>query len=361
MTSFPLPYASLLGINIQNVSLLKKIFWRFLSSRYWVWNQWILSLCQLHYRSWSVGYEKLTRVSLCGIHHGNSCCVKTIFSSIIFPCGSFYSFPPSKMSIFFAVQWFLVDTNSSCRWFTSDYRYLLIANIRSSFEITLISLRQASSAFSCKTKELCRRFAECHQPWNRLTGVSQVSSRITRVLLVDAVHSETQKATFLCGDAVFLPDCLLSTVMCVCSRRVVVFFSSTLGPQKKQQPAGCSARTLLLSWSVETSCSFCWRLVAWKLLGEQGVLQITCEHCSVLCLCRKAISKSCQENNDLLHPKHAEIGYKRKELKSYVDWTVSWSWRGITFGGRRAFFCFLCCCPSCLSLPLFPDCCIHIE
>ena len=39
--------------------------------------------------------------------------------------------------------------------------------------------------------------------------------------------------------------------------------------------------------------------------------------------CRKAISKSCQDNNDLLHPKHAEIGYRRRELKSYVDWTVS--------------------------------------
>jgi len=36
---------------------------------------------------------------------------------------------------------------------------------------------------------------------------------------------------------------------------------------------------------------------------------------------RRAISNSNPENNDLLHPRHAEIGYKRREIRSTIDWT----------------------------------------
>ncbi|XP_055887784.1 diacylglycerol kinase zeta-like isoform X1 [Biomphalaria glabrata] len=36
---------------------------------------------------------------------------------------------------------------------------------------------------------------------------------------------------------------------------------------------------------------------------------------------RKAIAKSNKNYTDYLHPRHAEIGYKKKELRSSVDWT----------------------------------------
>ena len=45
----------------------------------------------------------------------------------------------------------------------------------------------------------------------------------------------------------------------------------------------------------------------------------------VVCLscCRRAISNSNQEANDLLHPTHADIAYKRREIRHTIDWAVS--------------------------------------
>lgn len=48
-------------------------------------------------------------------------------------------------------------------------------------------------------------------------------------------------------------------------------------------------------------------------------------HDGIVCVCfRKAIAKSNFSHTTFLHPQHAEFpGYKKPDIKSTVDWTVS--------------------------------------
>ena len=45
-----------------------------------------------------------------------------------------------------------------------------------------------------------------------------------------------------------------------------------------------------------------------------------CQWLATLC-CRKAIAN--KDSSNLLHPRHAEYGFKKREIRSTVDWTVS--------------------------------------